>query len=197
MYVWARFAKLVATAPRRKRLEDPLGVSSLQFRALPSDVDFNLHVNNGRYLSIADLGRLDLFFRTGLIAAARGRGWVPMLGGVESVFRREVRLWQRFRLDSRFLGWEGSNFVGEHRFVLPGEPEQVAVAVLTSGGIYDRGRRSFVDAETVLEAVGQRLESPPLDEAAIAFTTAYGALRRSARPPLPSGETALRDERAA
>lgn len=187
MYVWARFAKLVATAPRRERLDDPLGVSSLQFRALPSDVDFNFHVNNGRYLAIADLGRLDLFFRSGLVAEARRRGWVPMLGGLESVFRREIRLWQRFRLDSRFLGWEGSNFVGEHRFVLPGDPEQIAVAVLTSGGIYDRTRRSFVEADRVLEAMGRTIGSPPLDEASTAFVEAYDALRRTARHPAVAG----------
>ena len=31
-------------------------------RVFPNDLDLNMHVNNGRYLTFADLGRVDWFF---------------------------------------------------------------------------------------------------------------------------------------
>ena len=53
------------TLPLRPPLE-PLGTSVLGFLVWPNDLDVNVHMNNGRFLSIMDLGRFDLSFRTDL-----------------------------------------------------------------------------------------------------------------------------------
>src|SRR6185503_3961101 len=34
--------------------------SNLSLRVWPNDLDLNIHVNNGRYLTLMDLGRMDL-----------------------------------------------------------------------------------------------------------------------------------------
>ena len=44
MYVWLRFARMAATAKRRGPYR-PGGVSTLSFRCLPTDIDFNFHLN--------------------------------------------------------------------------------------------------------------------------------------------------------
>jgi hypothetical protein len=47
MYVWGRLARMMATASRR----GPYAVGSesrLAFRCLPTDIDFNSHLNNAR-----------------------------------------------------------------------------------------------------------------------------------------------------
>ena len=67
---------------------------------------------------LADLGRIDIFFRTGLFALMRRRNWAPMLGGVQSVFVREIKLWQRFDVVSSIETWEGTQVIGRHHFVL-------------------------------------------------------------------------------
>ncbi len=41
--------------------------NSLCLRVLPNDIDINLHMNNGRYLTVCDLTRVDMFIRTGLV----------------------------------------------------------------------------------------------------------------------------------
>jgi hypothetical protein len=54
MYVWARMARMLATA----RSRGPYvmgGESRLAFRCLPTDIDFNIHLNNARYMMLADL----------------------------------------------------------------------------------------------------------------------------------------------
>ena len=66
MYVWAALHGW----PRRRAVAAPTRTgdeSRLSFRCLPTDIDFNIHLNNARYLMLADLGRIDIFIRTGLL----------------------------------------------------------------------------------------------------------------------------------
>lgn len=73
MYVWSRLLRVALTSKRRGAYT--LGSESrLAFRCLPTDVDFNGHLNNARYMMLADLGRIDIFFRTGVVQLARSRG---------------------------------------------------------------------------------------------------------------------------
>lgn len=60
MNLWFRLLHLLLCSLFRPKLEAPFGVSRLQFRVLPNDLDSNLHMTNGRYWNIFDLGRLDL-----------------------------------------------------------------------------------------------------------------------------------------
>lgn len=49
------------------------GTSRISTRVWPGDLDINLHMNNGRYLSLCDLGKIDLMLRTGLGRLALSR----------------------------------------------------------------------------------------------------------------------------
>src|SRR5689334_3668379 len=64
--------------PGRRGALEP---SVLPFRVLPNDLDPNWHMNNGRYLTIMDLGRLDLTLHSGLMRAIIKHRWMPVLGG--------------------------------------------------------------------------------------------------------------------
>ncbi len=59
LFLLARIWRL----PRRGLLEP----SRAAFRVLPNDCDLNFHMNNGRYLSFMDLGRVHLMAQTGLL----------------------------------------------------------------------------------------------------------------------------------
>ena len=66
----------------RARRRGPLSVwdvARTPFRVLPTDLDLLFHMNNGKYLSILDLGRLDLLLRSGLWQALTERGWYPVV----------------------------------------------------------------------------------------------------------------------
>ena len=58
--------------PRRGLLEE----SRISFRVLPNDCDINGHLNNGRYLSFMDLGRLHLVAQIGLLRVILRRRWL-------------------------------------------------------------------------------------------------------------------------
>lgn len=178
MYVWARMARMMATA----RSRGPYmmgGESRLAFRCLPTDIDFNIHLNNARYMMLADLGRIDIFLRVGLIALARKNGWAPMIGGLQVAYVREIRLWRRFDVVSSIETWEGTQVIGRHRFVL--DNGETAASIMTTGGVYDRRARRFLDIDTVVAALGRAANPRPLTQAERIFMTSHQGLRSLAK----------------
>lgn len=111
MNLWFRVLWLFLTAPFRARIEAPFGVSRLHFRVWPLDLDTNLHLNNGRYLTIADLGRADLLTQTGLWKAVFQEGLMPMLSGSAIRYRRELKPFQAFTLESRIVCWRAADYI--------------------------------------------------------------------------------------
>jgi len=89
---------------RRGRTLPLDGISRLRLTTLPTDIDILRHMNNGRYLSLFDLGRWDLLVRTRLWDAMRSEGWYAVVAAETVAFRRSLQLWQRFDVESRMLG---------------------------------------------------------------------------------------------
>ena len=77
MNVLWRTLLVLLRAQRRLRREgpvDPNSVGRIRIRVLPTDIDLLRHLNNGRYLSLFDLGRWDLLTRTGIAGAMKAHG---------------------------------------------------------------------------------------------------------------------------
>ncbi len=177
MNLWFRLLHLLLCSWFRPRLQAPTGVSRLQFRVLPTDIDLNLHMTNGRYWTIFDLGRLDLVLRTGLGKVAMRRKWAPIAGAGTIQFRRELKPFQRFTLETRMVGWVGGRILMEQR-VLIGDDDRIATRALLVTGMYDRRNRRFVTGEEVLQVLGvEDINSPPLSAAAQALLAADTALK--------------------
>lgn len=134
----------------------PLAPSRLRMRVLPTDIDPFGHVNNGRYLSLMDLGRLHLVMRSGLLAVMRRRRWQAAASAVEIRFRRPLKLWQRYTLVTEIADWDPDWFLFEQRFESAGK---VCARALVQAQFRHRRRR--VGTAQVLEAAGaQGLVAP-------------------------------------
>lgn len=153
MNLWFRLLRLVLFSLWRPRIDAPFGVSRLVMRVWPGDLDTSLHMNNGRYWTLMDLGRTDLMLRTGLWRAVVRARWVPIISTGAIRFRRELRLFQRIRLDTRIVGWDDSHFI-IRQDVLADVGYRVAATALVRAGLYDRRRRSFVATKEVLRMAG-------------------------------------------
>jgi acyl-CoA thioesterase FadM len=137
----------------------PLAEARLRFHVMPHDLDFNLHVNNARYLSLMDLGRVDLLNRMGMLSLAfRGR-WIPILGGVNIRYYRPLFLFQGFDLVTRIVGWDAKWFFLEQRF----EREGKSIATAYARALV-RGPAGSLPSAEILTTLGIALESPPLPE---------------------------------
>jgi acyl-CoA thioesterase FadM len=102
--------------PRRGLLEP----SRAAFRTLPNDCDINFHMNNGRYLSFMDLGRVHLMAQTGLLPVILKQGWMPVLSAAEINFIRSIQPLQKFDLVTRLVSWDEKYFYIEQKFEVRG-----------------------------------------------------------------------------
>lgn len=106
MNLWLRLALLLlADTVWRPRL-NVLDTSRLPMRVLPSDLDLIGHMTNARFFSVLDLGRLDLLFRSGLLGLVLRERWAPVVAGCDVRFRRALRPFERFWVESRLAGWD-------------------------------------------------------------------------------------------
>lgn len=181
MNLWFRLIAYLLSSRSRPLLSMPGGVSVLHFRVWPHDLDTSLHMNNGRYLSVMDFGRLDVMVASGLWRSVLRHKWTPIASAVAIRFRREMRLFQRFRLETRVLAWEGTMVVMEQQFFLDGGARHghLAARALFKGGLYDRAQRRFIRVARLFEEIGASAESPPHSEEVRAFLAADEALRQA------------------
>ena len=183
MNLWLRLVWYLATVWRRPAIELPEGVSRLGFRVWPTDLDTSAHLNNGRYLTLMDLGRLDIMVRSGLWRSVLRHKWTPVASAIKIRFRRELRLFQRFEIATRIVAWDATNVVMEQQFIFTHGPKagQIAAHALFKGGLYDRAQSRFVPIEQLMREVGVHAASPPVTRDVDAFLKADDELTRAAR----------------
>lgn len=138
---------------------DAFGPATKRFWVWPPDLDVLLHVNNGVYLSMLDVARVDLMLRSGIAATLRRRGLYPVVAAETIRFRRSLKLFQAFDVETRIIGWDEKAVIIQHRFLRRGE--LVADAVIRSRFLR-RGGGSTVTSDELLSAIGRAGPSPEL-----------------------------------
>ena len=183
MNLWLRLIWVLLTAKGRGHLDIPREASSLFFRVWPHDLDISIHMNNGRYLTMMDLGRLDFMVRSGLWRQVLNHRWTPIASAVTIRFQRELRPLQKFRLETRLLCWDAALVVMEQTFVIVGGKRdgQVAARALFKGGLYDRKEKKFVEVSRLMALLGVYEVSPPSTPEVEAFLHADDRLKQVGR----------------
>lgn len=157
---------IVAFFRRRLRVLDP---SVLRFIVWPNDLDVNFHMNNGRYLTIMDLGRVDLTVRTGIFGTMIRRRWTPVVGTVTIRFRKSLLPFRAYRLTTRVVCWDEKWTYMEQRFERQGE----IVAIAYVKALF-RARKRTLRSRELLVAIGQEQRSPHMPPALEALRLAEG-----------------------
>ena len=157
------FVRIPALAIRQHirplpRLE-VLATDSLPMRVWPQDIDFNLHLNNARYLNLMDYGRMHLLARVHLLQHILRSRWTPLVGAVWMTYRRSLPLFARFNLESRLVCWDDRWFYMEQTFV---GKEGLAALGWVKGIL--RSPAGNLDPQHVLEAVSPGIVSPPMPD---------------------------------
>lgn len=84
------------------------------FTVMPNDIDINGHVNNGRYLSILDLARIDFMGRIGLLNSLFKFGWRPIVGETQISFFKSLKLGDRFSITTKLESIDDKWFLLSH-----------------------------------------------------------------------------------
>ncbi len=164
---------------------DPLGTTSLRMTVLPNDLDFNGHVNNGRYLTLADVGRMDFVIRSGSARVAIAQRALPIVGDALAKFRRDLKPFERFDLQTRLLGWDEKWTFIEHRFVRHGR----VLGIVVVRGLF-KAPSGPVKLSVFAAALGVSAVSPQLPSWVVEWNcsceTMSHALRLEEQAPEPN-----------
>ena len=109
MYPYARLAWHLF----KHRKSPRLGVAETHVShhiCFPWDTDPWREMNNGRILTIYDLGRIPLALRTGLIGVLRRKRWALTMAGASVRYRRRVRMFERVEMRTRLAWWDDRFF---------------------------------------------------------------------------------------
>ena len=145
----------------------------------PQDLDFWMELNNGRTLTIYDLGRIPLARRTGLIAALRENGWGMTVAGSSVRYRRRVTVFQKVEMRSRAVGWD-DRFLYVEQSMWRGDGECCSHALYRMAITNAKG---IVPPQEVTNAIGHSGDSPRLPDWVRAWSDA-----EAKRPWPPMGE---------
>ncbi|MEO1536808.1 MAG: acyl-CoA thioesterase [Pseudomonadota bacterium] len=128
-------------------------------RAWPWDIDVFLDLNNGRILTLMDLGRFGFFTRQGILPKMKAKGWYGTVAGTVIRYRRRITVMQKLELRTRVLGWDDRFTYFDQVFWRNGEPCAHAVVrtAITKG-------KGVVQSREVAEVFGYDPVSPELPE---------------------------------
>lgn len=158
MYPYIRMAKELwkfRNAPRLGILDPHVSTH----RIWPQDLDPWRELNNGRTLTLFDLGRIPMSLRMGFRKVARENGWDITVAGNSTRYRKRVTVFTELTQISRVIGWD-------HRFSYIEQSfwrgdECTSHMLLRSAFISKAG---IVPPEKVVRALGHDIPSPPLPE---------------------------------
>lgn len=179
MYPFFRLAMAII----RNRRATPLpllGTHVSHHICWPWDIDPWLELNNGRTLTLFDMGRIPLGLRTGLSGLRRQKGWGMAVAGATIRYRQRVRMFDRLEMRSRCIGWDGRFFYMEQSLWRRGE----CTTHFLMRGAVTSGARGIVPTADVLATMGQPAESPPLPDWVQAWIVAEG--QRPWPPAMPA-----------
>lgn len=171
---WLRLLWLLLVVRRRP----PVAIFAscrTPFRVWVTDLDVFRHMNNGIYLTIMDLARLDLMIRSGLWAKLKTAGWYPVVVAETVQFRRSLNLFERFEIETRVLGWDDKAILLEQQFF---RGEEAVAHALVRARFLKRGGGTVTPAELAV-LIGHSPESPPLGEYATRWNADQGQWRGS------------------
>jgi|SRR5262245_8678178 len=138
---------------------DLLATTRVRLRVWPNDLDFNLHVNNGRYLALANIGGAHWFVRTGALGIFRKHKAFPVIGGAIAKFRHDLKVFQTFEIHTRLIGWGSKWAFFEQRFV---RKERVLGVVAVRA--VARAHSGSIDPQVLIAELDHSAPSPELPE---------------------------------
>lgn len=156
MYPFVRMVKELWTY----RNAAPLGLTDPHVShhvCWPWDLDPWMELNNGRTLTLYDLGRLPMALRTGFAPVMKREGWGMTVAGNTLRYRRRVRAFQRIEVTSRMIGWDQRFFYMEQSMWRHGD---CTSHMLLRSAVTDRN--GIVPTDKVVAALGHHGPGPDL-----------------------------------
>ena len=107
MYPLLRLIRVVVKSQFQEKLSfDNDDTDKINLIVLPQDIDPFMELNNGRYVTLLDLGRYRLGARVNMGSFLKRNKWSLTIVGTYNEYRHRLRLFQRFILQTKILGYD-------------------------------------------------------------------------------------------
>ncbi len=160
MFPFVRVLKDVYLASRQPRFEALTQTHVSHHICWPHDLDFFLELNNGRAMSLYDIGRTAMAQRAGLLEVVRRERWGLTMAGSTTRFRRRIFGFERFEMRSRATCWDDRfMYLEQSMWKKNGE---CASHVLFRAAVTDRN--GLIPPTRVLQAMGRDDASPEMPD---------------------------------
>ncbi len=116
MNLYLRLLWVFFVAKRSSRITESNLYNEINTFVLPNDLDLNLHVNNGRYMTLCDFNRVDLFIRSGLASIMIKNKLAPIVAEHTMTYFKSLNLFNRIKITMQITHWDEKYFYSTHTF---------------------------------------------------------------------------------
>lgn len=156
MYPFFRLARVSLKARKQPKI-DYQQPTSIEFYCHPWDIDTFGEMNNGRILTLYDLGRTHLAIRCNLLTTLMKNKWALVVAGSSVRYRKRVKMFDKITMHTQCVGTDDKWFYVEQSMWVNGTP---CSSVLIRAGI--TAKAGLVKPEEVADAMGTPLSTAPL-----------------------------------
>lgn len=154
-FMW-RFILIYIISKFQKRC-DLFDSIRYKFTTLPTDIDFFMHMNNGRYFSFLDLARLNLLIRANCNSQLNKHHIIGVVASEFIRFKRSIPLFKRFTIVTKMVYWDDKYFYLHQRFFLK---KKLCAYSLVRIRCLQKGK--LLAPNEVLALINIKKASPPL-----------------------------------
>lgn len=176
MYPFLRLIKNIAKSSHAYHQSQKNGTTvsltdttEYRFTARVNDIDNFFEMNNGRILTLFDLGRNDFAIRTGLGKKLIQKRWGLVVAGSTIQYRKRIRLFDKVTMKTRVCGIDERWFYIEQTMWVKGK---CTCHALLRTAVTNIKTGKTIDSKTVLDALGYTDIALPPDEWVKAWITA-------------------------
>ncbi|WP_448215675.1 acyl-CoA thioesterase [Endozoicomonas sp. 2B-B] len=154
MYPFIRLLTAIRKAKKAPKISVD-AVSENCFRCMPWDLDLFMEMNNGRVLTLYDLGRFTLSIQCGLSDVLKRESWGLVVAGSTTRYRKRVRMFDKVTMYTQVAAMEERWVYIIQSMWVKGEP---ASSILLRTAVTEKGR--IVATERVRKVMGREDWSP-------------------------------------
>lgn len=138
---------------KKSNLLDPCYTS---FLVGPLDLDTNFHVNNGRYLSIMDMGRFDMLLKPRVFWKLVLAGYYPVVVSESIRFKKSLSLFDYFTIKTEIESWDEKDFYIRQVFY---HKNKIMAVGYIKGRFMKRGQKRSVATSEVYKFLDYEIEA--------------------------------------
>lgn len=163
MNLYFRFIALLIRHLFPTPAQDPFDACTTWFRVSLGDLDLNMHMNNGRYLTIMDLGRFDLLLKAKAFWKLLRLGYYPVVVSESIRFRKSLEPFQKFAVVSKMESWDDKDVFMSQKFLCGGK---IVAEGFIKARFKQRGRKTSVPTGEIFEVLGVKYPGPQVSNLA-------------------------------